>query len=277
MLRFFVHVWGNFKEYIVLVALLIISLLTLSLNNKPAVRSVQTLAFSSFAVFTSIVSDLVNTGSVKAENQKLRRLNAELMLKVNLLREYGIENTELKTLLALKDSTKYPLIAATIVSKSINKSQSTITLNVGSKDGVLPGMPVINDFGLLGIVYSTSGDFCIVQTLKNLELKLTVTDERSRINGIMEWDGVNLVIIDVPRTYDIEPGDRIITSEISSIVPVPLPVGLVSGISKGETGLFNEVRVKPFVDFIGAEHVFVIKLVKNLQKDNLELNFYKRK
>lgn len=276
MLRFFVHVWGSFKEYIILVALLIISLLTLSLNNNPAVKSVRTLAFSSFAVFTSIVSDLADTG-VKAENRKLRRLNAELMLKVNLLREYGIENTELKTLLALKDSTKYPLIAATIVSKSINKSQSTITLNVGSKDGVLPGMPVINDFGLLGIVYSTSGDFCIVQTLKNLELKLTVTDERSRINGIMEWDGVNLVIIDIPRTYDIEPGDRIITSEISSIVPVPLPVGLVSGISKGETGLFNEVRVKPFVNFISVEHVFIIKLVKSLQKDNLELNFYKRK
>lgn len=276
MLRFFAHVWGNFKEYIILVALLIISLLTLSLNNNPAVKSVRTLAFSSFAVFTSIVSDLADTG-VKAENRKLRRLNAELMLKVNLLREYGIENTELKTLLALKDSTKYPLIAATIVSKSINKSQSTITLNVGSKDGVLPGMPVINDFGLLGIVYSTSGDFCIVQTLKNLELKLTVTDERSRINGIMEWDGVNLVIIDIPRTYDIEPGDRIITSEISSIVPVPLPVGLVSGISKGETGLFNEVRVKPFVNFISVEHVFIIKLVKSLQKDNLELNFYKRK
>ncbi len=277
MIKFFVHVWENFKEYIVLIVLLITSLLTLSLNTKPAVKSVRAVAFGTFAAFTSVVSGIVNTGSVKAENERLRRLNAELMLQVNRLREYGIENTELKGLLGLKDSTNYPLIAATIISKSINKSQSTITLNVGSREGVKPGMPVINDFGILGIVNSTSDNFCIARTLKNLELKLTVKDERSRINGIMKWNGVNLVIIDVPRTYDVEPGDRIITSEISSIVSEPLPVGVVTKISKVEAGLFNEVQVKPFVDFVRAEHVFVLQLVKSEEKDNLQLNFYKRK
>jgi rod shape-determining protein MreC len=196
------------------------------------------------------------------------------MLQVNRLRNYGITNSELKGLVGLIDTTNLPLIPAGIVSKSLNKSQSTITINVGSASGIKPGMPVINDQGLVGIVYSISEDFSIARTLKNIDLKITVKDERSRVDGIMKWNGEDLVIIDVPKTYDIEPGDRIITSEISSIVPIPIPVGVVLGLNKIETGIFNEVKVKPFVDFIRTENVFVLAIVQSKQKNDLELNFY---
>jgi rod shape-determining protein MreC len=277
MSRLFSSVWQNFKEYIVLVVLIIISLIVLSLNQKPAVKNVRALAFGSFASFTSIISDVTNIASIKAENNQLRHDNAELMLQVNRLRQYGIENSELKGLLGLKDTTHYPLIAADVVSKYLTKSQATFTLNAGKKDGVKPGMPVINDYGLVGIVYSTSDDFSIVRILENQDLKLTVKDERSRIDGIMEWNGSDLVIINVPKTYDVEPGDRIITSELSSIVAVPIPVGVVTGLSKVETGIFNEVKLKPFVDFVRTEHVFVLGIVENKEKNNMELNFFSRK
>ena len=277
MIRIFGSIWENFKEYIVLIALLIISLITISLNQKPAVKKVKALAFGTFAAFTSVISDVINISNVKSENESLRKLNAELMLKVSELRKYGIENSELKNLLGMKDTTKYPLIPATIISKSLSKYQNTVTINIGNKNGVKAGMPVINDFGLVGIVATTSNDFSIVKTLKNIELKLTVKDERSRIDGIMKWNGNNLVIIDVPKTYDVEPGDRIITSDLSTIVAVPLPVGVVIGLSKVETGIFNEVKVKPFVDFIRMEHVFVLGIVENKEIKGLELNFYNHK
>ncbi len=273
MFRFFSSFWINFKEYIVLVLLLIISLVTISLNQNPAVRKARSFAFGSFAAFTSVVSDVINFTGTKSENSRLRRLNAELMLQVSKLRRDGIENTELKGLLALKDTTKFPLIAATVLSKTLG----TLTLNSGKSEGVKPGMPVINDQGMVGIVYSTSDNFSIVRTLTNLDLKLTVKDERSRIDGIMKWNGTNLVIINVPKTYDVEPGDRIITSEISSVVPVPLPIGIVLGLSKVETGIFNEVKVQPFVNFIRTEHVFVLGLVEKREKDGFELNFFNRK
>ncbi len=277
MFRFFSTVWENFKEYIILVILLIISLVTMSLNQKPAARKVRSLAFGSFAAFTSVISDVVNIGSLKSDNANLRKLNAELMLQVNELRKYGIENAELKGLLGLKDTTKLPLIAGTVVSKSLSRSQGTFTLNIGKKNGVELGMPVITDYGLVGIVNSTSNKFCIVRTLKNLDLKLTVQDERSRVEGIMKWNGTNLVMIDIPKTYDIEPGDRIETSQLSSIVDLPIPVGSVIGLSKVETGIFNEVKIHPFVDFIKTEHVFVIAIVESKIENGEQLNFYKRK
>lgn len=277
MFRFFSTVWGNFKEYIILVVLLIISLITLSLNQKPAAKKVKAIAFGSFAAFTSVVSDVFNVSGVRSENRDLRKVNAELMLQLSELREYGIENNELKGLLGLKDTSQYPLIAATVISKSLSKSQSTFTLNVGIREGIQPGMPVINDHGLVGIVSTTSEDFSIVRTLKNLDLKLTVKDERSRVDGIMKWNGSDLVMVDIPKTYDIEPGDRIITSDVSYIIDIPIPIGVVLGLSKVATGIFNEVKIKPFVDFIRTEHVFVVKIVENKQVNGLELNFYNHK
>ena len=122
MFRFFSKLWQNFKEYIVLVLLLIISLFILSQNQNPKVRQVKAVAFGSFAAVTSVVSDVINISSYKKENERLRRINADLMLQVNRLREYGIVNQELKKLISLKDSVKYPLVPATVVSKLLTRS-----------------------------------------------------------------------------------------------------------------------------------------------------------
>lgn len=277
MLRLFSDIWKKFKEYIVLIILLVISLLILTSNKRPSAKKFSSMFFGTFANFSSVISDALDITKYKIANTTLQKENAELMLEVNRLRQYGIENAELKDLIGLKDSVHYPLFPATVISKSLLKPQGTFTLNVGKDNGVKPGMPVINEFGLIGIVYASSDNFSIVRTLKNIDLSLTVKDERSQADGIMKWNGSNLVIINVPKTYDVEPGDRIITSELSSIVAMPIPIGIVTGLTKVETGIFNEVTIAPFVNFVRADHVFVIKVIENKEKDNLQLNFFNRK
>jgi rod shape-determining protein MreC len=276
MIRFFEKIWESFKEYIILILLLTVGLITLSFNESSSIKNVRAAAFGSFASVSSVVTNLLNTANVKNENERLREVNAELMLHVSRLREYAITNEELKGLLHLKDTLKYPLINARVVSRAISVSQNTVTINSGENQGVRAGMPVINDRGLIGIVQNTSENFSIVRTLKNIDLKITVKNERSRVDGIMKWNGDNLVIVDVPKTYDIEAGDRIVTSDLSSIISIPVPVGLVKELSKVETGIFNEVTIDPFVDFSKVENVFVIGIVESRQKKDLELNFYNR-
>ena len=277
MFEIFSVIWKKFKEYIVLVLLLIISLIILSSSQKQSAKKASSVFFGVFANFSSVISDALDIAKYKSENSSLRKTNAELMLEINKLRQYGIENSELKNLLGIKDTLHYPILPANVVSKSLSRSQGTFTLNVGRRDSVRPGMPVINEFGLVGIVYSTSSNYSIVRTLENLDLSLTVKDERSRVDGVMKWNGANLVIINVPKTFDVEPGDRIITSDLSSIVAMPVPIGVVVGLNNVETGIFNEVKLKPFVDFVTTENVFVIKVVESKEEDNLELNFFNRK
>jgi len=276
MIKFFSKIWENFKEYIVLILLVITSLIILSQNKNQEVQKVRAIAFGSFAVVSSIVSDLFNTANIKSENEELRRVNSELMLQISKLREYGILNEELKGLAGFKDTTSYPLIPATIVSKSFSRTNNTFTVNVGRKENIKPGMPVINNQGMVGIVHSISEDFAMVRTLENVDLKLTVKNERSRIHGIMRWDGEELAIINVPETYDFKSGDRIITSEASYLVPVPIPVGIVAEMWHVETEIFSRIKVKPFVNLQNIENVFVLGIVQSKQKENLELNFYNK-
>jgi len=276
MFKLFSNVWNQFREYLVLVSLVIISLSLLTQTNNPQVQKVRTVAFGSFATVTSVFYDVFNITQLKNDNQVLRKLNAEMMIHLSMLREQGILNRELKGMLGIKDTTSLPLMPATIVSKSLSITQNTITINAGNKEGIKPGMPVLSFRGLVGIIQTCSENFSIARTIKNVDLKLTVKNENKRLNGIMKWDGEKLVIVDVPRTFDFDVGDRIVTSEISSIIPVPIPVGIVSNIEEDKTGLLNLIHIKPFEEVLSVENVFILMMVGNTEKNNLELNFYNR-
>ena len=276
MFRFLLYVWNRFKEYFILTLLVIISLTLLTQNNNQQVQKVRAVAFGSFAAVSSVFYDLFNITQLKNENKDLRQTNAELMLQLSMLREQGILNRELNGMLGYEDTTSLPLIPATIVSKSLSITQNTITINEGTKKRIKPGMPVISYRGMVGIIQTCSDNFSIARTLKNVDLKLTVKNEKNRLNGIMKWDGEKLVIVDVPKTYDFDIGDRIVTSEISSIIPVPIPVGIVAKIEEEQTGILNLIHVTPFEEVLTVEHVFILMLVENEEKNNLELNFYNR-
>lgn len=276
MFKLFSYVWNQFREYLVFVLLVILSLTLLTQNDNSQVQKVRAVAFGSFATVTSVFYDLFNFAQLKNENKALRKLNAEMMLQLSMLREQGILNRELKGMLGFKDTTSLPIFPATIVSKSLSVTQNTVTINAGKKEGIQPGMPVLSYRGIVGIIQSCSDNFSIARTLKNVDLKLTVKNEKNRLNGILKWDGEKLMIVDVPRTYDFDVGDRIVTSEISSIIPVPIPVGIVSKIEEDHSGLMNIIQIEPFEEVLSVENVFILLVVENLEKNNLQLNFYKR-
>ena len=270
-------IWYRFKEYIVLIFLLVISLILLSLSNKPPVKKVKTFAFSGFTFLTSAFSKIISPFENSIENSRLREVNARLMLEVNKLRQDGVQNQELKKMLGLKDSSSFPLIAAQVIAKYVSTSQGNLVINVGNNEKVKYGMPVINDRGLVGIIVNNTQDFSVVRTLQNSEQKLAVMDQRSRYNGVLEWNGANLIIKNIPKSYDMEVGDKIVTSNFSTKFPPSIPVGIISGGTTDKTGLLNNIIVKPFVDFARIENVFVIGFIPSTIKNNLELNLYHQK
>jgi rod shape-determining protein MreC len=60
------------------------------------------------------------------------------------------------------------------------------------------------------------------------------------------------------RKADVKIGDTVISSGLDGLFPKGLPVGTVSDISRPESGLFQEVKVRPFVNFTKLEEVLVI-------------------
>ncbi len=277
MFKIIKKIISEFKEYILLVILLLVSLICLSNSNKPQIKRLQAAAFGNFAIVNSIFSGIGDLFATASDLKEMKRQNAELMLRLDMLRQYEAENSELKKLLVLRDSAKYSLQSATIVSKLTTRLQGNFIINAGSNEKVAVGMPVISSYGLIGLIADVDSNFSVVKTIKNSSLNIAITDQRSRVNGILSWDGMNLVIKNIPATNDIKIGDIFSTSEFSTILPPSIPVGKVLRLQSNLEGLMKDVYLEPFTDFHFVKNVFVVKLLFSKQINNLELNLFKNK
>ena len=78
----------------------------------------------------------------------------------------------------------------------------------------------------------------------------------------------------LPSTVDVRIGDRIVTSDFSTILPPAIPVGVVSNITTVYSGALINVTVEPFADVNYVEDIFVLRIVLSKQIDEFELNLY---
>ena len=149
---------------------------------------------------------------------------------------------------SLKTSTNYDLITAKIVSRLVSKISGYFIISKGNNDGIKQGMPVITDKGLVGIVIATADNYSTVRTYENSLFKVAVKVQRSNVDGILSWDGINLLVKNVPTTEDVEIGDRIVVSELSSMLPPSIPVGIVGEKESTISGVLTNLKIKPFAD-----------------------------
>lgn len=266
---------SNFKEYILLVILSVISLSILSVNDKPQAKHLKTFAVASFAVLNQLANSFTSIFQHDPSFEELKSENAQLMLEVNRLRKYGLENEELRSMIAFKDSSKFSLLPAKVISKLVAKSEGNFIVNVGAKEQIQKGMPVISSKGLVGIASEVSDNFTLVKTLTNSTLNIAVTIQRPNVQGILSYDGANLVIKNVPTTYDVQVGDKVETSDFSSLFPPSVPVGIIEKKESNVYGLLHNLIVKPFADIAAANNVFIIKVVPSKEINNLEMNLMK--
>jgi len=259
-----------FKEYVIFAGLVALSLLLLTLNNNPQVRQLRAIATVTVGLVQEQLSFIPRYFHLAGENEMLRRINIELADEASRLREAKLQALRLRRLLAMKEQVPFTLVAGNVVGKSLTLLRNTLTLDVGRSDGVVPPMPVVSDAGLVGMVVSSSDHFSVVNILLNVDFRASAKIQRSRVDGILAWDGGELVVKNVTKTLDVRPGDVVVTSEYSNTFPAGIRVGVVSGIQDQQGTLFKRVVVEPAVDFVRLEEVFVIVAVPNKEREHLE-------
>jgi len=275
MLKFIRRIIYSYKEYILLTLLSVISLTILSSNEKPQAKHLKTFALGNFALLNEAASSIVSFFRTDAFSEELRIENAKLMLEVNRLRKYRMENDELRSMIAFKDTCKYPLIPAKVVSKLVTKIQGNFIINKGFGEEIKKGMPVLNEKGLIGMIIDVTENYSVVRTLYNSNLNIAVTLQRTNTDGILSYDGNNLVIKDIPTTHDVQIGDRVETSDFSSLFPPSIPVGVVLKKESNVLGLLHSISIQPFADIGSISNLFILKVVPSKQIDQLEMNLLK--
>lgn len=247
-----------FREYVVLVVCVALSLVFLALNDTPQVKRIRTIATVVFGSVQQSVRFITDYTNLKEENALLRRINVELSDEATQLREARLENYRLRSLLGLKEKMPYRLIAGEVVGKTLQFQRNTLTLNVGRSDGVEPLMPVISDGGLVGVITDVTDDYAIVNILLNIDFRVSAKVQRSRVDGIVAWSGRALQLRNISKTMDVREGDVLLTSSYSNIFPEDIRIGVVSRASDQPGSLFKEVLIAPGIDFRRLEEVFVV-------------------
>lgn len=276
MIKIFQRLGYQFKEYVLLVVLVVVSLVLISLSENPQAKKLKAFAIANFAVLTELTEAVTNVFSNDVSIEELKLENAKMALQLSRMKKVALENEELRGMINMRDTSSVPLIPVRIVSKLVTKIQGNFIVNRGSNSGIIKGMPVINHQGLVGLIMEVTEDYSVVRNLQNSSLNIAVTLQRSNVDGILSFDGRDLVIKNIPTTYDVKVGDRIETSDFSSLFPPSIPVGTVSKKESNELGLLHSLIVKPFASIEATNNLFVVGIVPSKQINKLEMNLLKK-
>lgn len=203
---------------------------------------------------------------------RLREQNTELQARVEELeqrhrsaRDVMRENEELRALLDMRDTLsardeEYRFQPAVVTGLAPSNFEWTITLNVGTDDGVAKDMPVIDGDGLVGRIIQVGSGWSrallAIDPNFSVAVRLAGSGEHGYLSG-GDTEPMRLTLIDVEAP--VEQGDEVVTSTYrSGLFPDGLPIGVVESVGEATGALGRDIRVRPFVDFTRLETVLVI-------------------
>ncbi len=263
MFKIFIKFYYDFKEYFLLSFLLFFSLIILSFNKTEQMNTLRGYFFNIFAPINSAFTQVYSIFLEKYDIYELQRRNAELMLENNLLRSYAIQNLELKSILKLQDTTKHSLIRAKVISKLVSSAQGNLIINIGKDEGIDKGMPVLNDKGLIGVVQTANSNYALVKHINNTSFRIAAKDQRTGIDGIISWNGAKMVMSNIQGADSVYIGDRIVTSDFSTIAPPNIPIGIVKSKEPNNHGVGYIIVIEPFVNLDWVSYAFVYPIMQD--------------
>ena len=270
MLQRLYDILYEFREYAILSVFIVTSLILIAINDNPQVKQIRSISTVIFGEVQEQLSFIPAYFGLKAENELLHHINIELADEALRLREAKLENLRLRQMLGLKDQLPYKLITAHVVNKNLTLLRNTITVNVGSNDSVQQYMPVVSEGGLIGNVTTVTKHYSVINILLNTEFRASGKVQRSRIDGIVMWDGKTLGLKNVPKMRDVKVGDVVTTSEYSNTFPSDIRIGLVSEVHEQPGSLFKSITIEPGVDFVKLETVFVMAYSQDKERVEFE-------
>jgi len=200
----------------------------------------------------------ISGGDSPSRVRELEERITDLELEKERLEEMRLENDRLRGLLDLKQSLPIPTMAATVLANSFRSPTKTCLIDMGTRSGLAPDMPVVNPRGVVGRILTAAASLSKVQLLTDASAGVAVLVQRTRVQGVLMGRGDSLLELRYISTIDdVRSGDLLLTSGQDRIYPRGLPVGVVAEVREG-SGLLRTITVVPRVDFDRLEEVLVL-------------------
>ncbi len=210
---------------------------------------------------------LVDFLTVPRDVASLQQRNAQLEADVARLQTQVIDLqqqvTETNILSALVDfaraNPEYSYKAAAVIGRDPSPFLRYVIINVGSNEGVLPGMPVVTDKGLVGRVDAVISEAARVQLVTDAASAINVRMQASNTEAMLVGSITGDLSLDmIPQDANVQVGDVVLTSGLGGNYPANLLVGQVVSVRKLQSELFQQAAIQPNVDYNRLQFVLVI-------------------
>jgi len=251
---------------VVLAQLLLISA---QVTTRTGVPMLEVAVFGAVAELQRVATGVISGASdrwqqyvllqdVRGENERLRSELGVLQLELQQERALAQEARTLQALLDMKKATPLATISAAVIAGGASPDFRTLTIDKGTRQGILGDMAVVAPAGVVGRVVTPSVRAAKVQLLIDRNAAVAGLVERTRAQGLVVGTGENRLQMEyVPGTADIRVGDRVVTSGIDGIYPKGFLIGQIESVQRG-AGDYTKVVVRPAVELSALEAVLVV-------------------
>jgi rod shape-determining protein MreC len=211
------------------------------------------------------------TFAARGENSRLTEELATTRKQAVAGQEALQENAQLRKLVALDRGpalaeSAYEPVTGRVIGRSPTVWSSTVTIDVGSGDGVKVDDPVISGDGLVGLVASTQGGSAQVTLITDHASAVSAKVLPTGVQGVIRpniGDPEDLILDFIDSTRHVHGGQSVVTSGwraqgLASLFPPGLPIGEVTSASIVEQEASQQVHLRPYADIANLDLVQVL-------------------
>jgi rod shape-determining protein MreC len=278
----------RFRAFLVFLILEAVSIYLLVQNNSYQNAAFYNSANTYVGKVLEMQSNVTDYFRLVTVNESLVKENAHL--KEALFRERKIAGdtllTRIDSVMTLRDTLNRPLrvpftfTGAKVINNSVRRANNYFTLNIGSLQGVQPGMGVVAPEGIAGRVKAVSANYATVTSLLHSQTLISGKLTRDGTFGTVKWeegdDAETASLNYIPLHVKVFKGDTVVSSGYNALFPEGIMIGRVLSVKKEADKSFFTIKVKLAVDFTKLGFVYVIKNLDQAERDSLELPLYKK-
>lgn len=200
---------------------------------------------------------------LEKENAELREQISDLTKEKLEWQEALNQNEFYKDFLGIKEEHEdFEMCSGRVIARDTADPFGTLTVNVGSLDGVSVHDPVITAQGIIGYVSEVGPSYATVTTVLDPAVKMGAYDRRTDDSGVVTGDVKGAAkglckMEGLSRYSTVAIGDYAVTSG-GGVFPAGLIIGTVESVVQTDGELSVYAMIKPAADIKGCSSVMII-------------------
>jgi len=208
-----------------------------------------------------LLAGTVNYSDVVEQNQKLRYQLGLAEERANEAWAYARQLQQLTTGLDVPFVGSLPTVSAQVITLSPTNFAATVGISKGRDSGILVGMPVVADGGLVGRVIATTPSGATVRLISDTASSVGVTFKSGKTSIVVSGRGLNsgLDSTGVPLGTSIVPGTKLSTDGLNGgLYPAGLPVATVKTVTLTPGAATYNLTLQPAADLRHLAYLDVV-------------------